>query len=370
MAESFKVTPWEVEGKVDYEKLIKEFGTQPLTESLEKKLAKYIGDDIFLRRKIFFSHRDLDVLLDGYEKGTQFALYTGRGPSGHTHLGHIMPWIFTQHLQKAFGAKLYFQMTDDEKYLVKPLTLEQTLSFTYDNALDVIACGFDPKKTMIFADTEYAKTLYKMAIQVGKRVTNSMVQAVFGFTNETNIALTFFPAIQAAPCFLPSVHEGKNVPVLIPAAIDQDNYWRISRDVAPKLGYPKPCAIHCRFLPGLGEGGKMSASDPTTAIFTTDSEKDIRKKVSNAFTGGRDTLENQKKLGGKPDICTIYQYFFYLFETDDLKLSELRRKCTGGEIMCGECKKVLAERVVNFLKEHQEKREKARAVVDKFMVRD
>jgi tryptophanyl-tRNA synthetase len=376
VAKKFVVTPWEVEGDIDYEKLIKEFGTQPLTKGLMDRLTKYTGEmNIFLRRKIFFSHRDLDILLNEYEKGNQFALYTGRGPSGHTHLGHIMPWLFTKHLQDKFNAKLYFQMTDDEKFLVnrpgkKDLTLEDTLAFTYDNALDVIACGFDQKKTMIFADTEYAKTLYKMAIQIGKKVTTSMVKAVFGFTNETNIALNFFPAIQAAPCFLPSVHEGKKVPVLIPAAIDQDNYWRIARDVAPKLGYPKPAAIHCRFLPGLGEGGKMSASDPSTAIFTTDSPSEAKRKIMGAFTGGADTKEHQRKYGGKPDICTVYQYFYYLFEPDDVKLKDLKARCKAGEILCGECKKILAERVADFLNKHQEKREKAKDQIEKFMVRD
>ena len=56
-----------------------------------------------LRRRIFFSHRDLKWLLDEYEKGNEFFLYTGRGPSGHTHLGHLMPWIFTKWLQDSYN---------------------------------------------------------------------------------------------------------------------------------------------------------------------------------------------------------------------------------------------------------------------------
>ena len=65
--------------------------------------------------------------------------------------------------------------------------------------------------------------------------------------------MTFFPAMQAAPAFLPSILKGENINWLIPAAIDQDPYWRgIAREVAPKLGYPTPAQIHSKFLPDLG----------------------------------------------------------------------------------------------------------------------
>jgi len=366
------VTPWEVSGKIDYANLIKEFGTKPLTDTLVKRIKKHAGKDhLFLRRKIFFSHRDMDAILDKYEKGVKFALYTGRGPSGHTHLGHLMPWLFTKYLQDAFGAELYFQLTDDEKFFVKDLSMKQTYDFAYENALDIIACGFDPKKTHIFLDTEYAKTLYGIAAKIAKKTTFSTAKAVFGFSNETNTGLIFFPSIQAAPCFLPSVLKRKNVPVLIPAAIDQDPYWRgIARAAAPKLGWPKPAQIHNIFFPGLAEGGKMSASDPNSAIFTTDNEKTVERKVNRAFTGGKPTIQEQKEKGGNPDVCPVMDYFYYLFEEDDKKVEEQRRLCQEGKLLCGEHKKLLARKINAFLKAHQKRREKARNNIDKFMLRD
>ena len=128
MTKDFIVTPWEVKGEVDYDELIKQFGTKPLSDSLIDKMRKYSSKlHYMLRRKIFFSHRDLDILLKEYEQGKKFALYTGRGPSGHTHIGHIIPWIFTKWLQDVFDVPLYFQITDDEKFLCKPsLTKEET----------------------------------------------------------------------------------------------------------------------------------------------------------------------------------------------------------------------------------------------------
>jgi tryptophanyl-tRNA synthetase len=369
----FKVTPWEVEGEVDYDKLIKEFGTSPLTGDILERVQKITGElHPFLRRKIFFSHRDFDWILDMYENNVPFVIYTGRGPSGHTHLGHMMPWIFCSYLQEKFGANMYFQITDDEKYMYnKELTLEQTRAYAYDNALDFIAHGFDPEKTFVFTDIDYAKTLYTIAVRIAKRVTFSTVKAVFGFTNSTNIGMIFFPAIQAVPCFLPSELEKRKAPVVIPAAIDQDPYWRITRDVAEKLGYYKPAAIHNIFFPSLeGPSGKMSASAESSAIFAVDTPEEVRRKVMNAFTGGRETLAEQKELGGNPDICTVFQYYYFLFEPDDSKLQERRQSCKNGEIMCGTCKKDLADRIVQYLTGHQERREKAREVLDQFLLKD
>jgi len=365
------VTPWEVKGEVDYERLIREFGTQPLTEELLQRIAKHTGElHLQLRRKLFFSHRDLNVVLDLYEKGVKFVLYTGRGPSGPVHIGHLVPWIFTKHLQDKFETRLYFQMTDDEKFVVEDkLKLDEVKNFGYENALDLIALGFKPENTFIIFDIKDIDLLYDIALEVAKRTTYSTARATFGFQDSTNIGWIFWPAIQAVPCFIHAKLTGENVPVLIPAAIDQDPYWRITRDIAPKLGYYKPAQIHCRFLPGLGRGGKMSASEPETSIFTIDPPDVVKGKIWNAFTGGRATVAEQRKLGGDANICTIFQYFAYLFEEDDKKLAERKRKCKAGEILCGECKTKLTEKINKFLAEHQRKREKARNIVEKFYIK-
>ncbi|MGC9778800.1 MAG: tryptophan--tRNA ligase [Candidatus Heimdallarchaeota archaeon] len=355
------VTPWEVSGTIDYKKLVKKFGTTLLSEKEISALDKYSEGNLhlLLRRGLFFSHRDFDWILKMLEKGVKFSLYTGRGPSGHTHLGHLVPWIFTKWLQDIFDVELYFQMTDDEKFLFsQKLSFQETRDFAYENAKDVMAVGFDPKKTHFIFDSQLTSTMYKIAVEVANRVTFSIAKAVFGFVNESNIGMIFYPSIQAMPCFLPSELKGSNVPILIPAAIDQDPYWRITRDVAPKLGYYKPAAIHCKFFPGLAEGGKMSASEPDSCIFTTDTPNNAKKKVMRSYTGGRATVEEQSELGGEPDKCNIYWYEYYLFEPDDNKVNEMRSNCLAGKLLCGQCKKILAEKVKQFVSDHQEKRSK------------
>jgi tryptophanyl-tRNA synthetase len=367
----YKVTPWEVSGDIDYSRIVKDFGLEVISDHLKKRIEKHAGElHPLLRRGIFFAHRDLGWVLDEYEKGHHFFLYTGRGPSGHTHLGHMMPWILTKWLQDKFKAELWFQMTDDEKFVFNDkLSLEQTRKLAYENALDIIALGFDQKKTKIFLDTEYSKTLYPEALKVAKRLTFSTAKATFGFGNDSNVGQLFFTSMQAVPAFLPSVLKGKKIPCLIPHAVDQDPHFRVARDILPKLGHYKPASIQSVFLPGL-KGGKMSASEESGAIYTTDAPDTAKKKIMGAFTGGRESVKEQREKGANYSVCPIYQYYRQMFMPDDKELAELEKQCKGGSILCGECKNRLAERVMAFLSEHQRKREKAKGQLDNFLLKD
>jgi tryptophanyl-tRNA synthetase len=374
MAKEFKVTPWEVEGVIDYNKLMKEFGTQPITDQVLEKTKKLAKGDLhyFLRRKIFYTHRDFNWILDQYEKGNKFFLYTGRGPSEQTHIGHLIPWIFTKWLQDKFNVELWFQLTDDEKFLFKDnLKLEQTNKLGYENALDLIALGFDPKKTFIFSDIDYAKTMYREALKVAKRLTFSTVKAVFGFKESNNVGEIFFTSMQSVPAFLPSVKKGKNIPCLIPLAIDQDAHFRISRDILPKLGYYKPAIIHCKFLPALtGPETKMSSSKQETVIFTTDSAQEVERKIKKyAFSGGAETIEKHRKHGGKPEVDVSFQWLTF-FEEDDKKLKKIYQDYKSGKMLTGELKQILIEKLNKFLSEHQKKREKAKDKINDYIVKD
>ncbi len=372
--DNFRVTPWDVTGKVDYSKLIEQFGTEPITDELIERIKKHTGNDLhfMLRRGTFFTHRDMNWLLDEYEKGNPFYLYTGRGPSDHIHIGHLAPWIFTKWLQDKFDVKLIFQLTDDEKFLFKEnLSLEDTHHYAIENALDVIALGFNPDKTEIIIDTDNAKTLYNAALPISKKITFSTVKASFGFDNATNLGQIFYTSIQAVPAVLESIRQGKNVPCLIPHGIDQDPHFRVSRDVFPKLGFFKPASIQCRFLPGLaGEDGKMSASEPKSTLFTNDSPKTVKMKIGAAFSGGQPTIEEHRKLGGNPDIDVSFQWLKILFEPDDKKLAELEAQYRTGYLLSGELKAYLIKKANDFLEIHRAKREKARDQLDKFLLKD
>ena len=364
-----KLTPWEVQGDVNYEATIKEFGIEKIDDKLLLRLQKHTKEiHPFLRRKIFFAHRDLNWILDQYEKGNPFFLYTGRAPSGNIHLGHLMPWLFTKWLQNKFNCDLWFQFPDEEKFLFKDkLSLEDTERYLHENMLDVIALGFNPKKTHFLIDTMHANVMYKQAVRVAKKITFSTTKAAFGFTNETNIGAIFYTSMQAVPCFLPSVLAEKNIPCLIPLGIDQDVHFRISRDVVGKLGYSKPAIIHCKFMPALQGSNKMSSSIEESAIYTIDTPEIVAKKIRKyAFSGGQATIEEHRKKGGNPDIDVPYQWLTFL-EEDDKKLQRIHDDYKKGTLLTGELKEILIGKINTLLKEHQKKREEARSKVQQFI---
>jgi tryptophanyl-tRNA synthetase len=74
-------------------------------------------------------------------------------------------------------------MKDDEKALFKEkLTFEDTHKFALQNAKDIIACGFDVKKTFIYSDLEYVKGHFLMNVwEFSKLITFNQVRGAFGF---------------------------------------------------------------------------------------------------------------------------------------------------------------------------------------------
>ncbi len=108
---------------VDYDKLIDKFGCTRFTKEDCERMEKITGERAhqFFRRGIIFCHRDFTSMLDRYEKGELFYLYTGRGPSSEAmHLGHAVPFVLNSFLQKIFDIPIVIQVTDDEKFLYRP----------------------------------------------------------------------------------------------------------------------------------------------------------------------------------------------------------------------------------------------------------
>jgi tryptophanyl-tRNA synthetase len=378
-----------VEGKIDYMKLIQQFGSHEITADLKQRLAAQTVDKgrvkslhRFLRRDMFFSHRDLDTLLDATEKGTPMYLYTGRGPSSESmHLGHLVPFLFTQWLQQALDVPLVIQMTDDEKFIFKGEYTDETgdnlnhfYNLTMENAKDIIACGFDYSKTFLFSDLDYIGKMYPNIVRIWRAVTTNTVTGIFGFDGSSNIGKVAFPAVQAAPSFassFPVVLEADRDSAhccLIPCAIDQDPYFRMTRDVANKLVSKKhvlsgkPALIHSKFFPPLqGATGKMSSSDSNSAIFLTDTQAEIERKIkAHAFSGGQDTKEKQRELGADLEVDVSYQWLRFFLEDDDELESIGNDYSTGqGEYWStGKVKEKLITVCQDLVAKHQERRAK------------
>jgi len=229
------------------------------------------------------------------------------------------------------------------------------------------------KKTFIFSNVEYVGNMYPNIVRIWKSVTTNAVNGIFGFDGMSNLGKIAFPAIQAAPSFAssfyPNVLHDVNMICCIPCAIDQDPYFRMTRDVAYKLvskKHPlqgKPSLIHSKFFPPLqGITGKMSSSDPNTAIFLTDSADSITKKIKQfAYSGGQELLAKQREIGANLDIDISYQWLNFFFDDDD-ELAVIAKEYGSGK---GDkywstrfVKEKLIDVLVDLVGKHQERRGK------------
>jgi len=378
---------------IDYEALRQRFNTPALTEEHLRRFQEVTGKPPhrLVRRKLFFSHRDFDKILDYYEKYGFFLLYTGRGPSsGSLHLGHAIPFLFNKELQDVFDVPLVIMLTDDEKFLYtrnknegKQTTggaLGDFIGYAYDNCKDIIALGFDKKKTFIYTDYEYmGGHFYQNISEFETLLTNNQIRGALGFDGSTNVGLNAYAAKQCVAAFASSYpaifgcgdfrapdyverrprKELAAIPCLIPCAIDQEPYFRLLRDNCDRMELPSPktSLILSKFLTALqGPGGKMSASDPNSAIFMNDTSKQIEKKINkHAFSGGGATREEHERDGGNPDIDVAYTYLSYFLEDDD-ELAEIEKSYRAGTLSTGELKKKCIAVLQAFVGTFQERR--------------
>ena len=329
----------------DNEKLVREFGASKISD------LKEIPDFYTFNNKLIYSHRDFDKFLKALKKGEKCAIVSGFNASGTIHIGHKVVFDTNLFFQKKYNIPVFIPISDDESYVAgKVKNQEEALKNSLELAKELLAYGFDPKKTYFIIDQIYTN-IYNLAIKLSRKINLSEIKATYGYKNEENIGLHFYPSIQAAHILFPQEKlKIKNVLVII--GPDEDAHIRICRDVAPLMNYEKPTILHTTFLPGI-DGNKMSKSK-NNAIFLKDDSKTIIKKINSAFSGGQKTIEEHKKLGGNPEVDISCQYLkkFFLNEKEADKLFEEYRK---GKLLSGEVKKKLSDKLIAFITNFQKK---------------
>ncbi|MFA5175778.1 MAG: tryptophan--tRNA ligase [Candidatus Nanoarchaeia archaeon] len=361
------VTPWEVKGNIDYDKLINEFGLNHL-----KELPDVFEKEILFRRKVVFAHRDIQRILEAVKNKKKFVMMTGMMPTGKFHLGHLIvakQMVFYQKL----GAKVYIAVADLEAYNARGQSLEDSKKIAEDYILNYIALGLNPKNCEIYFQSERSKdskksnSYYRLQNLLAKHATFNEFKAVYGEISPGKMLSSLLQAADMLHAQLPEF-EGP-CPVLIPVGSDQDPHLRIARDMALRIKdfkFIQLSSTYNLFIPGLS-GGKMSASDPTSYISPTDSPKEVEAKIKKyAFSGGQSTLEEHRKKGGNPDIDVSFQYLRMLFEPDDKKLEKIYNDYKSGKLLSGELKQIAIDKINTFLKEHQKKRELAKKQLKSF----
>ena len=404
-----EINPWSSQPLVDVEKLFTDFGI----EAIENVLPMIPEVPSFMRRRIVIGHRDYQQIAGCISDKRPFHVLTGFMPSGHPHLGHLMVMKeVVWHVQQ--GGSGYVAIADREAHAVRGISWEKCDEFGKEYLACLCALGFEGKTYFQSRNNR----LKDLAFEAATKVNFSELTAIYGFGADTELAHAESVITQVADILFPQVDSGP-APTVVPVGVDQDPHIRLARGIAHKMrmftieereGYisvrsknaPEaalnavksafphakkyeghvdikggtctevaarvreierahggfafytPSSTYHIFMPGL-TGGKMSSSIPESTISFHESDPVVRKKVMNGITGGRITLEEQKRLGGEPDRCSLYLLNLFHMVSEDAELAEIRRKCLGGEITCGQCKKDTAERVVAFLKEFREK---------------
>ncbi|HDQ08448.1 MAG TPA: tryptophan--tRNA ligase [Methanoculleus sp.] len=413
-----EINPWSANQSIDTEKFFSEFGIEPMDAILER-----ISDPpYFLRRGIVIGQRDYLPIAAAMNTGSPFHVLTGFMPSGHPHLGHLMVMKeVVWHVQQ--GGNGYVAVADREAHAVRGISWDKCGEYAREYLQCLYALGYEGQTYYQTRNTRVKDLAFEAAIKMNF----SDLQAIYGFGQETAIAHAMSVATQVADILYPQTDAGP-APTIVPVGLDQDPHIRLTRDVAFKLrmftveqrdgyvsvrsknapeaalqavhtsfagskkyeghvdiknatydevstrvreieiahggyGFYSPSATYHYFMPGL-QGGKMSSSVPESSFGFCDPDKDIQKKVMSALTGGRMTLEEQKRLGGEPDKCSVYLLNLFHMCEDDGELAEIHRACRGGELMCGTCKKATWERVREFLTEFRERLDEVEHKVD------
>lgn len=346
---TIRLDPWGFQAIEDYEKLIAEFGMKPVKELVDR----YYLDHPYFTRGVVFGHRDLDVWLDALLGGKRVAVLTGFMPSGEPHLGTAMVYEELKYFQSK-GAFVKIVIADAEAYTVRredrQSTIEQGIRFIEH----AIAWGIDPNNAEFYFQTEMTPPYYRLIQMFSRKVTQAEIEAIYGDLAPSKIVASLTQV--ADILHLQLDYYGGYKYVLVPVGADQDPHIRLARDIADRfeseLGLRRPSSIYHKLLRGL-DGNKMSKSRPEYAIHLSDPVELALKKLANAITGGRATAEEQRRLGGEPLKCTVFELYMYHLVKSEKELFEIYEECTGGRILCGLCKKRASDKLKELLVEHQ-----------------
>ncbi|MFH1399616.1 MAG: tryptophan--tRNA ligase [Candidatus Woesearchaeota archaeon] len=345
------IDPWGSILVKDYTKLIKDFGLEEFNPKL------FPNPNRIMRRGVVFAGRDLAQIAKAIKEKKPFYALSGIVPSGDKiHLGNKMVVENLRYFQE-LGAKTYILVADLEAAAARGVSVEDARRRALDFHIPAyVALGLDPKKTVFYFQSENIKVV-NLASEFSKRVTENEFRAIYGHVDPGKL---FSAIVQVGDILYPQLKE--RMPGIIPVGIDQDPHIRLTRDLVrrSKEGYFLPSGIYHKYTPSLDGAIKMSKSKPESCIELPEETNAVCKKLKRALTGGRDTVEEQRKNGGQPENCMIFELYKQHLVEDDKELEDIYTRCKSGELLCGECKQLACEKMTQFMDSFVKEVDKAR----------
>jgi len=352
------IDPWGSVLVEDYEKIVKDFGL----EVFDSKL--FPNPNRMMRRGVVFAGRDLKQIANAIKNKKRFYVLSGIMPTGKKiHFGNKMVIENMKYFQDQ-GADTFILVADLEAAAARGVSLKEARKRALDFHIPAfIALGLDPKKTFFYFQSENMKVTH-LASETSKKVTASEFKAIYGSLEPGRIYSAF---TQVGDILYPQLKE--RMPGIIPVGIDQDLHIRLTRDIVrrtkEKYNFFLPSGLYHKYTPSLDGDIKMSKSKPESLIELPEDPKKVCKKLMKAKTGGRDTLEEQKKKGGQPEKCIIFELYKQHLIEDDKELQKIYDNCRAGKLLCGEDKKNACSLMTKFMNKLINNIELAKKKIDK-----
>ena len=353
-----KIDPWGSELVKNYTKYIKDFGME------EFHIEMFPKPNRLMRRNVVFGGRDLKRIVACIKNKKKFYVLSGIMPTAKKiHFGTKCVIENIRYFQD-HGATTYLLIADLEASATRGISLEEARKRAMEFHIpSYIALGLDPKKTFFYFQSEN-KTVSNMGFIFSQKITLNTFRGIYGNADPSRIMSA---VLQCGDMLFPQ--EKKKMPGIIPVGPDQDPHIRLCRDLVPKFKdkYVQLSSIYHKYTPSLDGKLKMSKSCPMGNLEILEDPKIAKKKINRALTGGRDTLEQHRKLGGQPEKCMVFELLKQHLIEDDKKLDKIYKDYKSGKLTSGEIKQIAIKEFTKFMKDFNSKLKKARKTKVKFI---
>jgi len=349
------IDPYGSELVEDYAKAIKEFGLEVFMPDL------FPEPNRVMRRGVVFAGRDLKIIARCIKEKKPFYALSGIMPtSDHIHLGNKVVVENLAYFQK-HGAITFILIADLEAAAARGVSLEEGRKRALEFHIPAyLALGLDPYKTIFYFQSEN-KDVVHFAYEAAKKITLNEFRAIYGNADPGRIMSA---VTQVGDVLYPQFKE--RMPGIIPVGLDQDPHIRLARDVVSRMKdrkfFPVSSLYH-KYTPSLDGSIKMSKSKPESCISLPEDSKSVCKKIKNALTGGRDTLEEHRKLGAVIEKDMVFELLKQHLIDDDKELDMIYQEYKSGRMTSGELKQIACDKMIEFMDDFKEKLEENRKKV-------
>jgi tryptophanyl-tRNA synthetase len=349
------IDPYGSELVEDYAKVTKDFGLDVFDADI------FPDRNRFMRRGIVFAGRNLKLISEAIKLKKPFYVLSGIMPSGEKiHLGTKMVVEQIRYFQE-HGAETYVLVADLEAAAARGISLEEGRERALKFHIPAYtALGLDPKKTNFYFQSENREVM-NFAYLAAKKITLNEFKAVYGNADPGRIMSA---VTQVGDILFPQF--SKRMPGIIPVGVDQDPHIRLTRDVVTRMKEKKffyPSSIYHKYMPSLDGSMKMSKSKPDSFIELPEDIKSASKKIKKAITGGRDTLEEHRRLGADISKDMVFELLKQHLVEDDNELQKIHDAYKKGDMTSGEIKQIACEKMTAFMEDFNGKLQKARESV-------